>query len=163
MEICQNSNFFTFNEKIYKQKKDLATGQKPAPPVACAGAGVAEKRWLALPGVGELFDEYGRYIDDILSLFHGDKKKCEWAFQKFNELYPGDLVLTWEWSDTSQIFLNIELFINRDKKKIETKYYIKPTNQRLFFNFRSNHPEHVFKSIVYGMALQGILVNSRQD
>ena len=113
--------------------------------------------------MSELFDEYGRYIDDILSLFNGDKAKCEWAFGKFNELYPGDLVLTWEFSEVKQIFLNIELYINCEKKIIETKYYVKPTNQRLFLNFRSNHPNHVFKAIVYGMALQGILVNSRTD
>ena len=61
------------------------------------------------------------------------------------------------------IFLNIELFINREKNIIETKYYVKPTNQRLFLNYRSNHPTHVFKAIVYGMALQGTMVNSRDE
>jgi hypothetical protein len=30
-------------------------------------------------------------------------------------------------------------------------------------HFRSNHPEHVFKSIVYSQALQGILVNSKPE
>ena len=46
---------------------------------------------------------------------------------------------------------------------IETKYYVNPTNQRLFLNYRSNHPSHVFKVIVYGMALQGLLVYSREE
>ena len=61
------------------------------------------------------------------------------------------------------MFLNIEIFINREKKIIETKYFVKPTNQRLFLNYRSNHPEHVFKSVVYSMALLGKLVNSREE
>ena len=80
-----------------------------------------------------------------------------------NNLYPGYLVLTWEWSDQKVVFLNIELIINRDKKIIETRYYIKPTNQQLFLNYRSNHPQHVFLAVVYGMALQGLMVNSRQE
>ena len=68
--------------------------------------------------IQKLFKEYSRYIDDILSLFQGDKEKCEWAFQQFNGLYPGELVLTWEWSEEKVIFLNIELFLNRNEKII---------------------------------------------
>ena len=70
---------------------------------------------------------------------------------------------TKETVDKVVVFLNIEIFINRQKKVIETKYYVKPTNQRLFLNCRSNHPEHVFKSVVYSMALLGKLVNSREE
>ena len=40
---------------------------------------------------------------------------------------------------------------------------MKPSNQRLFLNYRSNQPQHVFLAVVYGMALQGLMVNSRQD
>ena len=80
-----------------------------------------------------------------------------------NNLYPGRIKVTWEYSAKSVIFLNIEVFINRERKIIETKYYVKPTNQRLFLNYRSNHPQHVFKSVVYSMALMGIMVNSNQE
>ena len=59
--------------------------------------------------------------------------------------------------------LNIELFINREDKIIETKYYVKPSNSRLYLNYRSCHPPHTFKSIVYSQALQGIMVNSRPE
>ena len=60
----------------------------------------------------------------MLSLFEGDRAKCEWVFNKLNQLYPGEIVLTWEWSEEKMIFLNIELFINRERKIIETKYYV---------------------------------------
>ena len=50
-----------------------------------------------------------------------------------------------------------------ETKKFETKYYVKPSNKRLFLHFRSNHPEHTFRSIVYSQALQGIMINSRDD
>ena len=71
--------------------------------------------------------------------------------------------MTWEFSEQSVNFLNIEIFINREEKIIETKYFVKPTNQRLFLNYRSNYPHHVFKSVVYSMALLGKLVNSREE
>ena len=80
-----------------------------------------------------------------------------------NNLYPGKIKVTWEFSELSVVFLNMEVFINREKKSIETKYYVKPTNQRLFLNYRSNHPQHVFKSVVYSMALMGIMVNSNHE
>ena len=163
LDLCQENNVFEFAEKLYKQKQGHGTGQKQAPPVACAGAAVAEQKWMEVDGVAELWKQYGRYIDDILGLFKGDREQCEWAFQQFNSLYPGHLVLTWEWSAEKAIFLNIELRIDRVKKVIETKYYVKPSNQRLFLNYRSNHPEHVFKAVVYGMALQGIMVNSLME
>ena len=83
----------------------------------------------------EMFSNYGRYIDDILSFFNGDKSKCEWAFSEFNKLYAGELILTWEWSDSKLVFLNSELIINREKNIIETKYYIKPNNQEVVLNY----------------------------
>ena len=42
----------------------------------------------------------------------------EWAFSEFNKLYPGKLILTWEWSDSKLVFLSIEQIINRDKAKL---------------------------------------------
>ena len=34
---------------------------------------------------------------------------------------------------------------------------------RLYLHYRSCHPQHTFKSIVYSQALQGILINSREE
>ena len=33
----------------------------------------------------------------------------------------------------------------------------------MFLHFRSNHPEHTFRSIGYSQALQGIMINSREE
>ena len=47
--------------------------------------------------------------------------------------------------------------------KIETKYYVKPSNKRLYLHYKSCHPQHTFKSIIYSQALQGVMVNSRAE
>ena len=165
LDLCQQNNIFEFNGKLYRQTKGHGTGQKMAPPVACYGAGVIEKKFLAFPEVSILFEEefWWRYIDDVFSVNEGEKQSLDRALSLFNTLYPGQVTRTWEWSDKSLIFLNVEVLINREKKIIETRYYVKPSNQRLFLNFRSNHPELIFKGVVYGMALQGIMLNSRQE
>lgn len=185
LDICQDNNVFEFKEKLYKQRLGHATGQKQAPPVACSGAGIVERQFMNTPrdvvfdtstriiskpkddeifnSVKDLTSFWGRYIDDVFNLFRGNYKQAEWYFNKLNDLYPGIVKFTWEHSGEGGIFLNIELFINREDKIIETKYYVKPSNKRLYLNYRSCHPPHTFKSIVYSQALQGIMVNSRPE
>ena len=113
--------------------------------------------------VKDLTDYWGRFIDDVFDLFRGNYTQAKWYFDKLNSLYPGLVKFTWDYSREGAIFLNVELFINRETKKFETKYYVKPSNKRLFLHFRSNHPEHTFRSIVYSQALQGIMINSRNE
>ena len=77
-----------------------ATGQKQAPSVACQGAGRIERRALNKPreivnndysgrilardkddpifwSVRDMLDWFKRYIDDVLSLFRGDREKAK--------------------------------------------------------------------------------------
>ena len=54
LDICQDNNVFEFANKLYKQKQGHGTGQKQVPPVACAGAAVAEQEWMEIDGVKEL-------------------------------------------------------------------------------------------------------------
>ena len=81
------------------------------------------------------------------------EKFLERYFDKLNSLFPGEVHFKWEFSREGAIFLNVELFINRETKKFETKLYVKPSNNRLFLHFCSNHPEHTFRSKVYSQAL----------
>jgi hypothetical protein len=174
LDICQEKNLFEFKDDLYKQKEGHATGQKQAPPVACSGAGLVEKIHLNTPrdivfddrsrilskpiddpvfySVQDLTRFWGRFIDDVFNLFGGNY-----------DLFPGQVKFSWEFSRDGGIFLNVQMYIDRENKRIETKYYVKPTNQRLYLHFKSNHPPHVFKSIVYSQALQGIMVNSKEE
>ena len=72
LKLCQENNVFNFQDKLYKQKKGHATGQKQAPPVACGGAGIVERQFLDQPR-DLVFDEnphiLSRPADD--SIFWG--------------------------------------------------------------------------------------------
>ena len=103
-------------------------------------------------GIKDLTLYWGRFIDDVLNFFQSCEKQSERYFEKLNALYPGQLHFTWECSNSKGIFLNIEIFKNENLKIFETKYFVKPSNKRLFLHYRSNHPQHTFKSIVYSQA-----------
>ena len=99
----------------------------------------------------------------MFDLFSGNYTQAKWYFDKLNSLYPGLVTFTWDYSREGAIFLNVQFYINRETKTIETKYYVKPSNKRLYLHYRSCHPQHTFRSIVYSQALQGTMVNSRED
>ena len=114
----------TISCTLYRQVQGDGTGQKQAPPVACLGGREVEEEFLNLPGLRTVMSIWGRYIYDIFSLFSGDVEKCKEVFRLFDSLYPGQIKVTWEFSRTNIIFLNIEVFINREKQIIETKYCV---------------------------------------
>ena len=72
-----------------------------APLVACNGAAVIEKQFLAFPEVSILFEEdfWWRYIDDVFSVTEGEKQSVDRALSLFNTLYTGQVTLIWEWSE----------------------------------------------------------------
>ena len=111
----------------------------------------------------DLLDWFKRYIDDVLSLFRGDLSQAKWFIQTLNSICPGMVEFTFEFSATSVIFLNTRLILNREMKQIDVDYHVKPTNKQLFLHYRSCHPEHVFRSIVYSQALMGKTICSYPD
>ena len=106
--------------------------------------------------VRDMVDCFKRFIDDVLCLFNGDEKKAEWLINQFNQVCPGEVSFTFEFSKVSTIFLNLRLILNRESYKIDVDYYVKPTNKQLFLHYRFNHQEHVFKVIVYNQALLAV-------
>ena len=96
----------------------------------------------------DLLDWFKRYIDDILALFRGNLDQAKWFISILNSICPGVVEFTFEFSNTSIVFLNTRLILNRELKQIDVDYYVKPTNKQLFLHYRSCHPEHVFKATV---------------
>ena len=186
LRICQENNIFEFMNQLYRQTSGSAIGQKQAPSVACLGAGIIERKVLNQPreivfntvqgrilskpaddpifwSVRDFVYWFKRFIDDVFCLFSGDEKQAEWFMNLFNNVCPGVVKFTHEFSEVSTIFLNMKLILNREANMIEVDYYVKPTNKQLFLHFRSDHPKHVFKAIIYNQALLAVTVCSRSE
>ena len=107
-----------------------------------------------------MLDWFKKYIDDVLSLFRGDREQAKWCISILNSICPGVVEFTLTFSTTSIIFLNTRLILNWDLKHIDVDYYEKPINKQLFLHYRSCHHEHVFRATVHGQALIGKTVCS---
>jgi len=58
-------------------------------------------------------------------------------------------------------FLDLEISI--ENGKLSTNLFIKPSNQQLYLDFNSNHPEPCKEAIIYGQALRVIERCSREE
>ena len=185
MHMCQESNFMEFKSDTYRQKSGGAIGQRQSPDVACLGAGVAECVEMNSPrdilykdtphimrrptddpmfwSVKDIIASWMIYIDDVLTLIKDDKKKAEFVTNKLNKLHPGKLVFSCEFSEITVNYLNLKLILNREKKILETDHFVKPTNARTYLHYSSNHPEHIFKSVVFSQALTVFMCCSRPE
>ena len=89
---------------------------------------------------------YTRFIDDKLAAFTGNRKQAEEFVSWLNTLWPG-LHFTYEWSNKTIKFLNVEILITPEG--LETNMYVKPTNPQLYLHYTSSHPPQVFRAIIY--------------
>ena len=46
--------------------------------------------------------------------------------------------------------------IQKVNNKLETNFYIKPSNKQLYLDFQSNHPNHCKEGVIYGQVLRVI-------
>ena len=138
LSLCVKNNFFTFNNKIYKQICGVGTGIKLAPTYACLGLGKYEE--CAFSSDQELLKKiilWKRYIDDVVMLFKGSKEECPELVDWLNNHITGVVKFKFDFSFKNFEFLDLEISV--DGGKLNTNIYVKPTNKQLFLDFESNH------------------------
>ena len=153
LDLCLNSNYFTFDGKVYKQKSGVGTGMKLSPTYACLGIGkFEEKMFSSAQTLLEKIILWKRFIDDVLMLFKGSEHECIQLVDWLNSLMPGIVKFKYEFSFEKVNFLDLEIFI--ENGLLMTNLFIKPTNSQLFLDFNSNHPEHCKEAIPFSQALR---------
>ena len=72
LTMIQNSNYFRFGQKVYRQRHGVAMGNHLAPPLAIVFMNKLEKGMLETAEMPPEF--YDRYVDDCLMAWtHGKK------------------------------------------------------------------------------------------
>lgn len=94
---------------------------------------------------------YVRYIDDIFFIWNDGPKELLNFFHLANSLHPS-IKFTIESSRVSIPFLDVEVCFKGGR--IATKVYSKPTDRHSYLHYRSFHPTHIKKSIVYSQLLR---------
>ena len=140
-------------KKYINKKGGVGTGNKMSPPYCCLGMGKFESKALSsgFPLV-DLICLWKRFIDDIFMLFKGSKEECQELVNWLNSLEPGIIKFKFEFSTEKVEFL--DLVISIENGKLATNLFIKPSNQQLYLDFNSNHPDPCKEGIIYGQALR---------
>ena len=171
LEVVQDSNYFEFGEQLFKQKAGTAIGQKQAPPYCCIGAAKLEKdkiypneRFLKV--VNDTSDDnpttrwWKHFIDDVFAATTMTEEEAGDFVAWMNTLWPG-IHFTYEFSNSNVNYLDIKII--REGNTIKTDLHIKETNKQLYLDYRSCHPAHTFKSIVYSQAMRIKMICSEDE
>jgi peptide-methionine (R)-S-oxide reductase len=92
----------------------------------------------------------GRYIDDLIGIWKGDKQLI---IPAFNGVTDDSLKLTFVISDEPLEALDLTISIN-NQNKLEFKLFRKPTDGHQYVHFSSMHPPALLKSIPYSQLLR---------
>ena len=153
LDICLKNSFFSFNDQIYQQIGGVGTGYIFAPPYTCLGMGKFEKEVFSQnKSLLERIKLWKRFIDDILMLFKGTQSECESLVNWLNSLQPGVIKFKYQYSTEVIEFLDLKIYL--EGGRLKTNLFIKPSNQQLYLDYFSNHPQPCKEGIVYGQALR---------
>jgi hypothetical protein len=105
---------------------------------------------------------YCRYIDDVFILYLG-------SLFEFQDVYAPMLQkpkINLRWisngpnDNNSLTFLDVDIKINKEELKFDTKCHFKPTNKGLYIPFTSCHPRSTLKGYIYGEYLRYLSLSS---
>ena len=77
--------------------------------------------------VQDLSRFWGRFSNNVCNLY----LLVTWFYSKLNELFPGQVKCVWEFRKDLGMFLNVQMFIDRENRRIETKYFVKPQTKAI--------------------------------
>jgi hypothetical protein len=133
LDLCLKSNYFKFNQKIYKQTRGVGTGINLAPTYACLGLGKYEEILFNSDQVLlEKIVLWKRFIDDVLMLFSGSKQECQQLVDWLNSLMPGVIKFKFDFSLERIEFLDLVIYM--EDGRIKTNLFVKPRNKQLYLD-----------------------------
>ena len=145
--------YFRFDNMFFQQKKGLAMGSRPAPPLAILYVYLTVELPLLendftyaikyIPKPLNLPDilYWDRYVDDVFSILEGTLADVEKIMNYTNKLNP-DIQFTYETGPTIP-YLDVTVSIDHHNKSPIFDLYIKPSNLGIFLNYRSHHPRSI--------------------
>jgi hypothetical protein len=150
IKIILNQTFFSFNNNLFLQNYGITMG---------APSSVKLANITLYKHLNKILKDYPktlpliqlRLIDDIFGIWGGTEEELlEWV-QFLNNSHTS-IKFTLEFSKIEIPFLDTLVYI--DNNKIKTKLYKKPTDNKQYLHFNSEHPAHIKKAIPYAQALR---------
>ena len=139
------NNYFTFGEKVYRQRAGVAMGNHLAPPLAIVFMDRMEQAMLE----SAIFkpETYDRYVDDCLMIWcHGEAELLR--FMEHCNSQHRSIRFTWETSLERRpvSYMDTAIEIN-SHNFLEFELFQKPSDSGVNLNFQSCIPQHVKRSV----------------
>ena len=132
-EFVLSNKYFEFSEMVFQQTSGAAIGAKFAPPYVCIYIDEVKTEFLQTQRFKPLVSL--RYIDDTEDCSNF-KPNLKFAFE----------------CDRSSINF-LDLSVKLSNGELTASDYIKPTDCHQYPHYRSSHPDHIKRSIVYSQTL----------
>ncbi|XP_075448371.1 calcium uptake protein 2, mitochondrial isoform X1 [Ascaphus truei] len=138
IQFILSHNYFLFEDTYYLQICGTAMGTRFAPSYANLYMGLWERThvWENASLRGGLV-YYGRFIDDIIFIWDGDRDILEEILSSFNINEMG-LKFTHTVHPSTIVFLDLELFIGTENQ-IQTRTHFKSVSANSYLHYGSNH------------------------
>ena len=150
IRIILNQTFFSFNNKYYLQNYGITMGAPSS--VKLANIALYKhldkilKNYCHLQPMLHL-----RLIDDIFGIWSGTEIELLSWVKYLNDSH-NSIKFTLDYSNTEIPFLDTLVYV--ELNKVKTKLYKKPTDNKQYLHFNSEHPQHVKTAIPYAQALR---------
>ena len=154
--LILTDNSFTFDDKIFLQKKGTAMGTKMAPSYETLVLGFLEQSLYGRVTdiLGEemghyIHNNWKRFLDDCYINWPYGEEKLGVLHRILNSLND-NIQLTVETSCVELPFLDV--MVKKEGTRLTTDIYYKPTDSFQYLPYTSSHPRHTKNNIPYNLA-----------
>ena len=160
LEFTLKNCYFSFNNDIYKQLQGLTMGG--ASSVQAANIIMFkffQKFHTDIASINPNLNiwHHFRFIDDLFGIWNNSMMELKLYFNTLNN-YHKNFKFTMNYSLTELPFLDVKVTKIRikdsNKYKLGTKLYTKPTDRKLYLDFKSEHALHIKRAIPFSQMLR---------
>ena len=152
LNLCLKNSFFTFNNKVYWQRRGLPMGNILSPLISDVFMDDYLKENVELDAHENLW----RYVDDILMKTKMSSGQLDTFVNDLNVI-EGTIRFTSEYEANGNInFLDTTLTRNTVDKSIDVQWFRKETASDRLLNFESCHQASIKRNLVKNMAVRMI-------
>ena len=158
LELCTKEMHFSFNGKIYKQKKGVAMGSPLGPVIANIFMVHLEKQMIHR--LSDKMSSWFRYVDDTFTFIkEGEAESIKEALNGFH----ADIKFTYEVETDGRIpFLDVNV-TRKDDGTFDTEVYRKKTDSNIYINWEAFASRSWKIGTLQGLLRRAFLVCSTKE
>ena len=163
-DFCLRNSIIEYRDQWYRSEEGVPTGGTESGPIANIyvkwGLDCILLPHKSIQRLNKILTRK-RFLDDLWILWKGSSRQFEQFLTAMNKVGK-DIGLTFKGCSSKKVEF-LDTLTTLIGSRIETDLFIKPTDAQQFLNRRSDHPEHMFKSIPYSQMRRTVVICSNPE